>query len=88
MSLLEKIGAETLQHAPTALGTIIAVEQAIGASVPGELKSQIVVNSILAGAQAAGTSSNVTVSSIATLTALLVGILNATGVFKKKAKAS
>ncbi len=85
MPVIETINAETLQHAPTALATIIAVENAI-ADAPGETKAQIVVNSVVAGAQAAGHSPNVTVASVSALTALFVSILNASGLFKRRAK--
>lgn len=74
-----------MKHAPSILGTIIAVENAVGSSIPGDTKAQIVINSVLAGAQAAGASPNVTVQSIAALTSLFVSILNSTGLFKRKA---
>ena len=79
------INDQTMQWAPTVLGTVLAVESAVGSTVPGTTKSQIVVNAVLAGAQIAGESSNITVASIAQLTTLFVSILNATGLFKKKA---
>ncbi len=82
--LLNHITEETMKHAPSILATVIAVENAVGGSVPGETKAQIVIDSVLAGAQAAGTSPNVTVQSIAALTSLFVSILNSTDLFKRK----
>jgi hypothetical protein len=85
-STIDQINQETMQHAPVVLGTILAVENAVGSALPGDTKAMIVITSVLAGAQAAATSPNVTVSSIAQLTALFVSILNATGIFKHGAK--
>jgi hypothetical protein len=85
-STIDQINQETMQHAPVVLGTILAVENAVGSALPGDTKAMIVITSVLAGAQAAVTSPNVTVSSIAQLTALFVSILNATGIFKHGAK--
>ena len=85
-STVSDINTETMAHAPAALGTILAVENAIATSVPGDTKAQIVINSVLAGAQVAGTDPNVTVASVAGLVTLFVSILNAAGVFKHAKK--
>lgn len=79
------INAETMKQAPAILATAIAVENAVGSTVPGTAKAEIVSNAVFAGAQAMSASPNVTVAGIASLTALFVSILNATGIFKHAA---
>lgn len=82
-----KVDALTLQYAPAILGSITAVEAAAG-QMPGATKEQIVVNTVLAGAQTASSLPIPSVSGIASLVTLFVGILNATGVFNHGAARS
>jgi hypothetical protein len=82
---VNKIDALTLQYAPQILASVGAVEAA-AASAPGLTKEQIVINTVLAGAQVASSLPIPSVSGIASLVGLFVGILNSTGIFSHKAK--
>jgi len=66
--------------APTILERIISVEQAAH-GLPGQAKLEIVINTILAGAQAVKDVPVPSVQSIASLVSLFVGVLNSVGVF-------
>jgi hypothetical protein len=73
--------AEDLTNwAPTILERIISVEQAAH-GLPGQAKLEIVINTILAGAQAVKDVPVPSVQSIASLVTLFVGVLNSVGVF-------
>jgi hypothetical protein len=80
---VNKIDALTLQYAPQVLASVTAVEGA-AAAMPGITKEQIVINTVLAGAQVASSLPIPAVSGIAALVAHFVGTLNATGVFSHR----
>ena len=80
---VNKIDALTLQYAPQVLASLTAVEGA-AAAMPGITKEQIVINTVLAGAQVASSLPIPAVSGIAALVALFVGTLNTTGVFSHR----
>jgi hypothetical protein len=82
---INKVDALTLQYAPQILGSITAVEAA-ASSAPGLTKEQIVINTVLAGAQVASALPIPSVTGIAGAITLFVGILNATGIFGHKSK--
>lgn len=83
--LLPKIITTTATYAPALLAGIIAVEQTVG-SLPGETKAQIAVATTAAGLQAAGQLLPPGhVQDFFSLASMLVAILNASGLFKKKA---
>jgi hypothetical protein len=82
---VNKIDALTLQYAPQVLASLTAVEGA-AAAMPGITKEQIVINTVLAGAQVASLLPIPAVSGIAALVALFVGTLNANGIFNHKTK--
>jgi len=81
---IDQINAETLKYAPGILQGVIAVEAA-AKGLPGQTKSELVVNTILAGATAAQAIPVPQVQGIAALVALFVAILNAAGLFRHKA---
>lgn len=83
-TVVNQITAATDANAPAVLAGIIGIEQA-ASSLPGATKAQIVVAQVLAGARAAEGIPNPTVAGIAALVDIFVSILNASGLFKKKA---
>jgi hypothetical protein len=85
INAVNKIDALSLQYAPQVLASVGAVEAA-AANSPALTKEQIVINTVLAGAQVASSLPIPSVAGIASLVTLFVGILNATGVFSHKAK--
>lgn len=85
INTLDQATNQTMVYAPLALSAVTSIEQA-AAQLPGETKSQMAVNIILAGAAAAQNVPIPSVEAAATLVSIFVGILNATGVFKHKAK--
>lgn len=64
---------------------VVAVESAVGSSVPGTTKKQIVLNALDAGAQAVGGLGDGQVSIIANLIDGIVKAFNASGIFQHKA---
>jgi hypothetical protein len=81
------ITTDTLQYAPLALSAVTGVEAA-AAGLPGETKSQIAINMVLAAAQTGEAVPVPQVQAVSALVALLVSILNATGMFSHKPKPS
>jgi hypothetical protein len=79
------ISSEALVYAPLALNAVQGIEAA-AAATPGETKSQIAINIVLAAAQTAAGVPIPTVAAVGSLVSLIVGILNFTGVFSHKAK--
>jgi hypothetical protein len=85
--LLSTLTSSVTVYAPVALGAIASVEAA-DASIPGPTKAQIAVNIVLAAAQVGEGVPVPAVSDISTLVDVLVGSLNATGIFQHKAQQS
>jgi hypothetical protein len=83
VSTIDQIDQSVLTYTPLALQTIAAIEVA-AAGLPGQTKAQIASNIILASANATAGIPVPSVQAIGGLIGLLVSILNATGVFKKK----
>jgi hypothetical protein len=80
---VNQIDQASATYAPAVLTGVLAVEKA-AAGLPGETKSQLVVNTIVAGATAAEGVPVPAVQGIAALVALFCTILNAAGIFKPK----
>jgi len=76
-----KINNQVLAYAPAAIAAIQAAETS---DLSGAAKRQAVIDGILAGARAGETSQNVNVAAISGMIDLIVSVLNATGVFKKR----
>lgn len=70
---------------PATLAAVLAVE-ATAKEKPGTTKLQTVVNAVMASAQVASGVPIPSVAAIASLVSLIVGILNATGIFNHGAK--
>lgn len=72
-------------YLPVVLGGVVAVENAIK-NEPGSTKQQVVVDSILAASQVGEQAPNATAAQISALVNVVVGTLNATGVFSHTQK--
>lgn len=70
-------------YLPVVLGGVVAVENTIK-NEPGSTKQQVVVDSILAASQVGEQTPNATAAQISALVNVVVGTLNATGVFSHK----
>ncbi len=86
-STVDQINTETAKYAPAVLQGVLAVEQA-AKGLPGQTKEQLIVDAIVAGANAAQNVPIPQVQGIAALVALFVTIFNAAGLFRHKAPAS
>lgn len=82
---IDKITANEIAYAPAVLAGVQAAETAGGS---GHDKLNAVVNGIIAGSQTLESAPSPTVAGIAALVNLTVSILNALGIFKKKAVAA
>jgi hypothetical protein len=82
----EGVAASVAPLFPQILAAIIRTEQ-FAHSLPGATKEQIVVNTILAGAHFAQGVPVPAVQDIATQIAMIVGVLNETGIFNHGSKA-
>jgi hypothetical protein len=89
------ITTQTLIYLPSVLAGVQAAEHASelvvaagGQPLPGETKLGAVLAGVQAGSQAMAGSPNPDVASIAALVNLTVSILNALGLFKKRAPAA
>lgn len=81
---IAQIDNVSLQYAPQVLAGVTAIEAA-AATLPGQTKKDIVINSILAGARIGEGVPIPEVQGIAALVDLFVSILRASGIFKSKA---
>lgn len=70
-----------LKFFPYVLTGVVAVEQVVGATVPGQTKKDIILGSIVAAAKVGEQTPNVNVQQISGLIDAVVGTLNASGVF-------
>ncbi len=81
---IDQINAETAKYAPAVLAGVLAVEKA-AAGLPGQTKQEIVVNTIVTGAQSAAKAAEgvsvPAVSAVGALVDIIVAILNAAGLF-------
>ncbi len=87
VNTVNTINANAAVYAPAAINGVLAVEQA-AAGLPGQTKSDIVVNTIVTGTQAAAKIGEAlpvpSVQAVSALVDIIVSILNAAGVFKKR----
>jgi hypothetical protein len=74
-----------LKYMPVVISAVKSVEDTVGSEVPGTAKKQIVLDVISAAAKAGETIPDADVAAISMLVDIVVGSLNATGVFKKSA---
>lgn len=87
VTALNTLTNETLTFAPLALSTVASLEAA-ASGLPGQTKSQIAVNVVMAAAQVGTAVPVPTVQAVSGLVELLVAILNASGLFSHAKKAA
>jgi hypothetical protein len=80
---INQITTEALNYAPLLLNAVTSIESA-AAHLPGETKAQLAVNIVMAAAQTATAVPIPSVQAVAGLVSLVVGLLNASGLFKHK----
>lgn len=78
-----KVFLQILQFFPYVLSGVAAVEQVVGATLPGAAKKQIVLDSITAAAATGTITPDAQVQVISTLIDAIVTALNKSGVFAK-----
>lgn len=86
-TLINQIDSAALANLPLAFNAVTAIEAA-AKPLPGESKAQLAANVVLAGAAAAQGVPIPAVQAVSGLVALIVSILNATGVFNHGPKFS
>lgn len=74
-----------LRFLPVVLQTVVAIENAVGSSVPGTTKKQLVLNSLQVAAQVGEKTDDRSTAVVSALVDNVVGSLNQSGVFTKAA---